>query len=109
MNSPVTSANAGALDMQVEVTLLINIGSDLPLVKRLVREAAVASRCIYLDKPIQVLFKDQIVGNLCFTRVLLKAYVLEVTYEKRFESEVTERCHLAFAEHNILSPAGASF
>lgn len=109
MNSPVTSANAGALDMQVEVVLMVRIGSDLALVKRLVREAAVASRCIYLDKPIQVLFKDQLEGNLVYTRVLLKAYVLEVIYEKRFESEVTERCHIAFAEHGIKDPTNCDF
>lgn len=104
MNSPVTSANAGALDMQVEVVLYIHPTSDLRLVEKLVREAAVASRCVYLEKPIVVLFKDQIAEQMFFTRVLLKAYVLDVTYEKRFESEVTERTHLAFAAHDIKGP-----
>lgn len=107
MNSPVTSANAGALDMQVEVVLYVSPDSDLSVVEKLVREAAVASRCVFLEKPIQVLFKDSIEGNVFFTRVLLKAYVLEVIYEKRFESEVTERCHLAFAEAGIQHPFGA--
>lgn len=106
MNSPVISANAGALDMQVEVTLYVSPSSDLKLVEKLVREAAVSSRSVYLEKPIQILFKDQIVGNVFYTRVLLKAYVLEVIYEKRFESDVTERCHLAFAEHGIRHPQG---
>jgi small-conductance mechanosensitive channel len=104
MNSPVTSANAGALDMQVEVALYVSPLSDLPLVEKLVREAAIASRCVFLEKPVIVLFKDQVAEQMFFTRVLLKAYVLDVTYEKRFESEVTMRAHLAFAEHNILGP-----
>jgi small-conductance mechanosensitive channel len=104
MNSPVTSANAGALDMQVEVTLFVHPKSDLRLVEKLVREAAIASRCVFLEKPVVVLFKDQIAEQMFFTRVLLKAYVLDVSYEKRFESEVTERVHLAFDQHQIAGP-----
>lgn len=106
MNTPVTSANAGELDMQVEVVLYIAPNSNLQIVAKIVREAAVASRSIYLEKPIQILFKDQIVGNIFCTRVLLKAYVLEVIYEKRFESEVTERAHEAFAKHDVAHPVG---
>lgn len=106
MNSPVISANAGALDMQVEVELFVRPCSDLTLVEKLVRESAIASRCIYLNKPIKVLFKDQIAGNSFYTRVLLKAYVIEVAYEKTFESEVTARCHAAFKDHKIQHPHG---
>lgn len=106
MNSPVISANAGALDMQVEVELFVSPNSNLNLVEQLVRESAISSRCIYLNKPIKVLFKDQISGNNFYTRVLLKAYVIEVAYEKAFESEVTQRCHSAFKANNILHPYG---
>jgi small-conductance mechanosensitive channel len=104
MNSPVTSANAGALDMQVEVVLYVSPTSDLRLVEQLVREAAIASRCVFLEKPVIVLFKDQIAEQMFFTRVLLKAYVLDVTYEKRFESDVTAHAHAAFADHKIAGP-----
>lgn len=104
MNSPVSSANAGALDMQVEVEFFVNPTSDLRLVEKLVREAAIASRCVFLEKPVVVLFKDKIAEQMFFTRILLKAYVLDVSYEKRFESEVTERVHLAFAQHKIAGP-----
>lgn len=106
MNSPVISANAGALDMQVEVELFVSPDSDLALVEQLVRESAIASRSVYLHKPIKVLFKDQIAGNMFYTRVLLKAYVIEVNYEKSFESEVTQRCHAAFAQYGIKHPQG---
>ncbi|VUD62707.1 putative MscS family protein.1 [Thalassocella blandensis] len=106
MNSPVTSANAGDLDMQVEVFIYVRPDSDLKIVEKLVREAAVSSRCVYLEKPIQVLFRDEIIGNMLLTRVCLKAYVLEVIYEKKFESEVIERCHQAFKEHKINHPQG---
>lgn len=107
MNTPVTSANAGALDMQVEVFLYVRPDNNLALLEKLVREAAVSSRCVYLEKPIKLLFKDEILGNMVVTKITLKAYVLEVTYEKLFESEVTERCHRAFKEHQISHPQGA--
>lgn len=104
MNSAVSSANAGALNMQVEIDLYISPRSDLSLVKKLVREAAVSSRYIYLEKPIVVLFKDMFFDKCFCTRVRLKAYVVETVYEKSFESDVTERAHLAFEQFGVKSP-----
>jgi hypothetical protein len=43
--------------------------------------------------------------NLIAVRLRAKAYVLDVVYEKAFESDVTERVLMAFREHNILPPA----
>ena len=60
------------------------------------RESAIASRRIFLEKPVVILFKEKINMNMFYTLALLKAYVVEVVYEKTFESEVTERIHLAF-------------
>jgi hypothetical protein len=90
--------------MQVEVVFFVHPTSDLRLIEKLVREAAISSRCVFLEKPVVVLFKDQIAEQMFFTQVLLKAYVLDVSYEKRFESEVTERVHLAFASYNVEGP-----
>lgn len=105
MNSPVTSANSGALDMQVEIDLYIKSGSDTSLVERLVREAAVSSRYIYLEKPIQVLFKNIFMHEVFCTRIRLKAYVIETIYEKKFESDVTERAYKAFQKYDIPDPS----
>lgn len=105
MNTPVVSANAGALDMQVEVDIHVQYGSDLAKVKKLLIEAAVASRFVFLEKPIQVLFKDVFVDMVFCTRARVKAYVVETIYEKAFESDLTERFQRAFKTHNILAPA----
>jgi len=38
-------------------------------------------------------------------RLRANAYVLDVQYEKAFETEVTKRVMTAFREHHILPPA----
>ncbi len=105
MNTPVISANAGALDMQVEVDFFLSYGSDLPKIRKILIEAAVASRYVYLEKPVQVLFKDIIVDRILCTRARVKAYVFETLYEKAFESDLTERFQKASAKHQIQAPA----
>lgn len=104
MNSPVSSANSGSLDMQVEVDLYVEQGANLSEVKRIVTEAAVSSRYVYLEKPIKILFKNVFVDMVYCTRVLVKAYVIETVYEKDFESDLIERTELAFRKYSIKSP-----
>lgn len=108
MNSPVISANAGALDMQVEVDFYLQFGSDLAKARKVLLEAAVASRYVYLEKPIQVLFKDVFVDRVFCTRAKVKAYVVTTTYEKAFESDLTERFQIAAAKHQLAAPTGAA-
>jgi len=104
MSLPVTSANSGALDMQVEIFFFVASRADLRLVERIAREAAACSRYAHLEKPIVVLFKDQIVEQYFCTRVTLKAYVIETIYEKAFETDVTKRVHQAFEEFGVPCP-----
>lgn len=103
MNSPVSSANSGALDMQVEIDFHVDCSTNLSLVKQIAKEATIASRYVYLEKPIQILFKDVVFEKMVYTRVRIKAYVIETVYEKAFESDVTERVHLAFQKKGVLS------
>jgi len=105
MSNPVTSANAGALDMQVEVDIYVQYGSDLEKVKKLLTESAVSSRFVFLEKPIQVLFKDVFVDRVFCTRARVKAYVVETVYEKNFESDLTQRLQRAFRDHHIAPPS----
>ena len=98
------SFNAGALDMQVEIDFFISAQADLQLVESLLREAAVSSRYVYLDKPVKVLFKGILSEKIFCTRARLKACVLEVIYEKTLQSDVTERIHLALTKHKIPGP-----
>lgn len=100
----VTSGNAGALDMQIVMDFFIAVDADLGLAKRLTYEAVRTSRFVYLDKPVVVLVNDVMQSHYMATRIRAKAYVLDVRYEKAFESDVTERLKLALRSARIKPP-----
>jgi small-conductance mechanosensitive channel len=102
----VSSGNAGALDMLVQIDFLIGADQDLPRAKRLVGEALVSSRFAYLRKPWAVMVSQVTVdGGLVALRLRAKVYVLDVRYEKALETDVTERVMEAFAAAGIRPPA----
>ena len=104
ITDPISSANSGNLDMMAQFDLYIAPNSDLPKVNKLVREATVASRYTFLEKPVRVLFSDTFLGEHFCTQVRIQAYVIEPRYEKAFESDVTQRLHRAFETNNIQFP-----
>ncbi len=101
----VISGNAGALDMQVVMDFYVAVDSDIVKAKRIVYEAAQTSRFVYLEKPVVVLVSDVIEAHYFATRLRVKAYVLDVKYERAFASDVTERAKAAFREQHIGPPA----
>lgn len=101
----VVSGNAGSLDMQIVMDFYVALDTDITAAKRVVYEAVCTSRFVYLEKPIVVLITDIIQDSYLATRLRAKAYVLDVRYEKIFESDVTERVKLAFREQGIQPPS----
>jgi len=99
------SGNAGALDMQIVIDFLIAVDSDVSKAKRIVNEAIRTSRFVYLEKPATVLVNDVVQANYMATRLRAKAYVLDVLYEKEFETDVTERVKQAFRKQRIRPPS----
>jgi small-conductance mechanosensitive channel len=98
----VSNANSGALNEMVVVRFLLPASVDITKVKELAWEAAACSPYAYLRKPIVVLVED--VFNRSFlNRFSIKAYVLDVRFERRFASDVLERVKKALLEGNILS------
>ena len=71
----------------------------------LIREATVTSRYVYLPKPVIVNVSQVIIDSYIALRVRLKAYVLDIKYEKAFETDVTLRVLEAFVEDDIQPPA----
>jgi len=100
----VVSGNAGALDMQIVMDFFVAQDSDVPRAKRIVQEALRTSRFVYLEKPVVVLVNDVIKESYLATRLRGKAYVLDVRYEKAFETDVTESVKRAFAAAGIRPP-----
>ena len=100
----VSSGNAGALDMQIVIDFHIAPDADIDKAKRIVDEAVKTSRFVYLRKPVVVLVNEVVQANYFATRLRAKAYVLDIKYEKAFESDVTERVKLAFKAANVRPP-----
>ncbi|HEY4121505.1 MAG TPA: mechanosensitive ion channel domain-containing protein [Byssovorax sp.] len=101
----VASGNWGALDMLIQMDFFVGADQPLALAKRLVEDALTSNRYVYLGKPWSVLVNQVVHENYFALRLRAKAYVLDVKYEKAFETDVTERIVEAFARHGILPPA----
>lgn len=99
---PVSNANSGALNEMVVTSFLLPATVNIQKVKEVAWEAAACSPYAYLRKPIVVLVED--VFNRSFlNRFIIKAYVLDVRFERKFASDVLERVKKALLECNILS------
>lgn len=101
----VSSGNWGALDMLIQMDFFVGVDQDVALAKRLVEESLVSNRYVYLGKPWVVLVNQVIEGRYFAVRLRAKAYVLDVQYEKAFETDVTERVLDAFRAHGVGPPA----
>ncbi|MFP5431195.1 MAG: mechanosensitive ion channel family protein [Gammaproteobacteria bacterium] len=105
LTDSVSSGNWGALDMLVQMDFFIGVDQDISEAQRLVGEAMTASRFAYLQKPWVVLINQVIQQEYVAIRLRAKAYVLDVKYEKAFETDVTLRVMAAFRAHGIMPPA----
>ena len=97
VNQSVSNSNTGALDCQVVIELYLQPTVDIRLAKKLAYEAAATSRFVYLNKPIVVMVQDAYDKGF-FTKLKVKAYVLDTRYEFAFASDVSERAKAAFVE-----------
>ncbi len=101
----VSSGNWGELDMMVQMDFFISMDQDFNLAKRLVEESLTSSPYVYNQK-IWVVLVNQINLDNCFAvRLRAKAYVLDVKYEKAFETDVTQRVLESFRQNMIQPPA----
>jgi small-conductance mechanosensitive channel len=101
----VSSGNWGALDMLIQMDFFVGVDQDIGLAERLVGDALTSCRYAYTKKPWVVLVNQVLQENVMAIRVRAKAYVLDVQYEKAFESDVTRRVMAAFRAHGVLPPA----
>lgn len=100
-----SSANYGALEMQVAMDFYIGIDQDAKLAVDLIREACINSPYIFLQQPIPVLAKQVIVQDYVALQLKARPYVFDVKYEKPFETDVHFRVLEAFQDHGIAPPA----
>lgn len=100
----VSSGNAGALDMMVVVDFHVALDADIELAQNLIHEVVVTSRFAYLKKPVSFVLSEVIVAERLAIEIKAKAYVLDVHYEKAFQSDIVKRVSRLFIENKIARP-----
>lgn len=106
LQSVVSCANAGNLDQMCVFQFYIGCNEDFELAERLVRDAVVASRYMFWQKPVVVHMKEGAVPNGAerFAIILTaKAYVMDNRYESAFASDVHRRVKKAFRRHGVVT------
>lgn len=98
----VSNSNTGALDEQVVISFNVPASLDVERVRNLAWEAAASSPYVYLKKPIVVLAED-LFNRTFLTRFHIKAYVLEVRFERLFASDIMERVKKALRDQELLT------
>lgn len=100
----VSSANFGALHQMCVYSFYIGCNEDFERARKLISEATVASRYVFLDLPVVVHFSEGAVpgGAERFAlKLTVKAYVFDGRYESAFGTDIHERVKRAFRAANI--------
>lgn len=105
LTDAVASANAGRLEMMIQMDFYVAIDQDVARAKRIVQEALTTSRYVHLQRSWAVLVSEVIHENYFAVRLRAKAYVLDVSFEKQFETDVTERVLIGFRDADVQPPA----
>ena len=105
LTEPVASGNAGSVEMMVQMDFFIGVDQDLPAAKNVVAESLTSSRFVSTARPWTVTISQVVQENYIALRLRAKAYVLDVSFEKAFETDVTERVIEGFAAARIQPPA----
>ncbi len=90
MNSSVSNANSGELNCQVVAEIFLPIDIDTQKARKIAVETAQVSKYIYLNKPIVVLFFNELKERRSYLKMRIKAYVMDIRYEFQFKSDMTE-------------------
>lgn len=90
VNSAVSNSNDGEPNCQVVAEIYLPLDVDTNRARQLAIEAAQVSQYIYLNKPIAVIFVNEIKERRSLVKMRLKAYVSDIRYEFAFQSDMTE-------------------
>lgn len=104
VSEQVSSGNYGALDMMVVVTFHTALDANIDRVSEILHEVVVTSRYVYLAKPVVVTVKECEVAMKLALKFSVKSYVLDVRYEKAFETDVVTRASEVFLSEGIERP-----
>ncbi len=100
----VSSGNAGALDMMIVCDFHVALDADIRHAQTIIHEAIVTSRYAYLRKPVAFAINEVQLPDRLAMQIRAKAYVMDVRYEKAFQSDVVTRVAELFSRYNIPRP-----
>lgn len=100
----VSSGNAGALDMMVVCDFHLALDADIELAQSLIHEVVVTSRFAYLKKPVNFVLSEVVIAERLALQLKVKAYVIDVHYEKAFQSDIVKRTAKLFIENKVARP-----
>jgi small-conductance mechanosensitive channel len=103
MSQKVSNSNAGENNCQVTAEMYLPLDIDTEKVRKIAIEAAQISKYIYLNKPIVVLFFNEMHHTRSVYKMKLKAYVSDLSKEFAFKSEMTEIVIKNLIEEKILA------
>ena len=105
LTDAVASSNAGELDCMVVMPFFIDATADHARAREIVRQGLLASKYLFLGKPLTVLIGNRMSehGRLII-ELTAKAYVYDTRHEKAFASDVTDRVLSAFKREDIALP-----
>lgn len=104
MNQSVSNANSGEANCQVVAEIYLPITVDTEKVRHIAMEVAQVSRFIYLNKPIVVLFFNEVKDRKSYLKMRLKAYVADIRNEFAFKSDMTEVVMRELLEAKLITP-----
>ena len=104
MNQSVSNANTGEASSLVVAEIYLPISIDTEKVRKIAIEAAQVSRYVYLNKPIGVLFINEVKEKRSFYKMRLKAHVMDIRYEGPFKSDMTEIVIRELIKEKIIDP-----
>lgn len=104
MNQPVSNANNGEANCQVQADIYLPITADTQRIRQVAIEAAQVSRFIYLNKPIVVLFNNIMTEERSLIKMSIKAYVADIRNEMAFKSDMTEITMRELLKQHLIDP-----
>ena len=100
----VSSGNSGALDMMICIDFHISVDADIRLARKLLYETAVTSRFAYLDKPVAIVMTEVGGAERPSIQLKVKAYVIDVQFEKAFQTDIVLRGNEVLRKQGIQRP-----
>lgn len=102
MSGEVSNSNSGESNCQVVAEIYLPLNIDTEKVRKIATEAALISKYIYLNKPIAIIFVNEMHNIRSVYKMRVKAYVSDLSKEFAFKSEMTEIVIKALIEEKIL-------